>query len=467
MMKKQLIFFLLLITNLLLARGVDGGEVFFNNKQYVKARVIYEKLLKQKPNDELYNYRYARCCYELKDAETSILHFEMSGTKYPQRDLYLGELYFKTYRFDKSVMAYQSYIASLKPDDVKLPEYQAKVVQSEKCAKLLSKVEDIAIVDSIVVSKNDFLKFYKFSNELGTIDQELLKLTARRSVDKIIYTTQRKDRIYYSDSIHGQMDIFTSFKLLDSWTPSVSVSNAINTKANENYPFLLLDGITLYFASDGDNSIGGYDLFVTRYTPSTETFLAPENIGFPFNSPANDYMMVIDEQRKLGWFATDRNQPTGKVLIYTFVPNTAKTIIRSDDNDFLRNVAQLKLYRKSKKTVLESSNNFNDKMQESNIQMEFVINDSVVYKNSNEFKSTEAVILWNELNKSETELKNSKLTLSDLRQEFSNEESVEKRISKSPQILDLELKIRLMEKQINAKIIDVRNAENKYLQKTL
>jgi tetratricopeptide (TPR) repeat protein len=466
-MKKQLIFFLIIITNSLFARGVDDGEVLFNNKQYLKARVIYENLLKQKPNDALYNYRYARCCYELKDAETAIIHFEMAGSKYPQRDLYLGELYFKTYRFDKAVMAYQSYIASLKPDDVKLPEYQAKVVQSEKCARLLSKVEDIAIVDSLVVGKNEFLKFYKFSNELGTINQELLKLTARRSVDKIIYTTQRKDRIYYSDSIHGQMDIFTSFKLLDSWTPSVSVSNAINTKANENYPFLLLDGITLYFASDGENSIGGYDLFVTRYTPSTETFLAPENLGFPFNSPANDYMMVIDEQRKLGWFATDRNQPTGKVLIYTFVPNASKTIIRTEDNDYLRNVAQLKLYRKSNKTVLESSNNTTDKLQDSNIQMEFIINDSVVYKHSKEFKNVEAINLWNELNKSEIELKNSKLTLNNLQQEFSNEAIIEKRNLLSPQILDLELKIRNLEKLIKSKIIEVRNAENKYLKMKL
>jgi len=125
------------------------------------------------------------------------------------------------------------------------------------------------------------------------------------------------------------MDIFSSFKLLDNWSLPVSVSNVINTDANENYPFLMLDGVTLYFASDGENSIGGYDIFITKYASGSQDFLVPENIGMPFNSPANDYMMVIDEQQRIGWFATDRNQPAGKVMIYKFIPNETKILFRT------------------------------------------------------------------------------------------------------------------------------------------
>src|SRR5665647_1488398 len=147
-MKFKLIFFSLFITLTLFGQRAADGEEFFNNRQYTKARAVYESLLKKKPNDGLYNFRYARCCYELKDLESAIVHFEMSGNKFPMRDLYLGELYFKTYRFDQSVMAYQSYIATLKPDDIKLMEYQEKVKQAENAARLLTKVEDIAIVDS-------------------------------------------------------------------------------------------------------------------------------------------------------------------------------------------------------------------------------------------------------------------------------------------------------------------------------
>jgi len=464
-MKFRLIVSFLVFTLTLFAQKAADGEIYFNNKQYAKARAVYEVLLKQKPNDALYNYRYALCSYELKDEEKAIEHFKMTGNKFPLRDLYLGELYYNTYRFDESVMAYQTYIATLKPDDSKLPEYQKKIKQAENAAKLITKVEDIAIVDSIVVNKTDFLHFYKFSSELGSLTQEPLKLNSRKTVDKIKYTTQRQDRIYYSDSIKGQMNIFTSYKLLDKWSDAVSVSNVINTPANENYPFLLLDGITLYFASDGENSIGGYDLFITRYTPATDSFLTPENIGMPFNSPFNDYMMVIDEQHKLGWFATDRYQPAGKVIIYTFVPNDAKIIVRTEDKDQLRQYAKLKAYRKLSVLHSDSSTVFEEQMQESEKLKQFVINDSVAYSNVSQFKSEEAKKGWTELHKLSAELKTKKTQLENLRLQFSDLTKEKERQNLTNSIVEAEKNYLNLENQIQTKTIQIRNAEIQYLQK--
>jgi len=464
-MKFRLILSFLVFTATLFAQKAADGEAYFNNKQYAKARAVYEVLLKQRPNDALYNYRYARCSYELKDEEKAIEHFKMAGNKFPLRDLYLGELYYNTYRFDESVMAYQTYIATLKPDDSKLPEYQKKIKQAENAAKLLTKVEDIAIVDSIVVNKNDFLRFYKFSSELGSLTQEPLKLNSRKTVDRIKYITQRQDRIYYSDSIKGQMNIFTSYKLLDKWSDAVSVSNVINTPANENYPFLLLDGITLYFASDGENSIGGYDLFITRYTPETDTFLVPENIGMPFNSPFNDYMMVIDEQHKLGWFATDRYQPAGKVIIYTFVPNDAKIFVRTEDKDQLRQYAKLKAYRKLSVSHSDSSTVFEEQMQESEKLKQFIINDSVAYSNVSQFKSEEAKKDWTELHKMNAELKIKKTQLENLRLQFSDTTKEKERQNLTNSIMEAEKNYINLENQIQTKTTQIRNAEIQYLQK--
>ncbi len=466
-MKFKLIFFSLIITFNLFGQSIKDGENFFNNKQYAKARSVYESLLSKRPNDALYNYRYARCCYELKDVQSAIEHFEKAGTKYPLRDLYLGELYFNSYHFDKSVMAYETYIATLKPDDTSLLDLKQKVNKAGIASRLLTKVEDIAIVDSAVVDKSDFLRFYKISKELGTLTQTPLKLKGHRVVDKIVYTTQRQDRVYYSDTIQGQTDIFTSFKLLDSFSLPVSVSKEINTPANENYPFLLLDGITLYFASDGDNSIGGYDLFITRYTPATNTFLKPENIGMPFNSPANDYMMVVDEQRKLGWFATDRNQPAGKVMIYTFVPNKYKIIIRSEDKDSIRAAAQLKTYRKITKSLKDSTSTDSVQLQESENQIEIVINDSVVYTNAKQFKSKEAILLWNKLHVMTVSLKSKQLELENLRLQYNNIEKQQERDSLSTNIIDLEKSCIELKNQISSIKTEVRNTENHFLQKKL
>ena len=51
----------------MVAQSATEAETLFNNKQYSKAKTIYDLLLKKKPNDALNNYRFARCCYELKD----------------------------------------------------------------------------------------------------------------------------------------------------------------------------------------------------------------------------------------------------------------------------------------------------------------------------------------------------------------------------------------------------------------
>ncbi|MFT3753717.1 MAG: tetratricopeptide repeat protein [Paludibacter sp.] len=462
-MKFKLIFFSLFLAVSLSARKADDGEALFNSKQYAKARPVYEALLKQKPNDALYNYRYARCCYELKDAENAIKHFEMSGSKFPMRDLYLGELYYNTYKFDESVMAYQTYMATLKPDDSKIPEYQRKAKLAENAARLLTKVDDIAIVDSQVVNKSDFLRSYKFSSELGSLKQEQIKIPGRKSVDKITYTTQRQDRVYYSDSIHGQLNVFTSYKLFDAWSEPVSISDVINTTANENYPFLLLDGVTVYFASDGENSIGGYDLFVTRFTPSTNTYLAPENIGFPFNSPANDYMMVIDEQRKLGWFATDRNQASGKVMIYTFVPNEVRNTVRSEDKDYIRSVARLKVYRKAAQVDTENQLVGQSQDAAAEKQFEFVVNDSVVYTQTDEFKSEGGAKLWIEVHTLSAVHKKAKAELSEKRTQYMNSENEADKNDLAKAILDMEKKNLDMERLISVKTIQLRNLENSAL----
>jgi hypothetical protein len=360
-------------------------------------------------------------------------------------------------------MAYQTYIASLKPSDAKIPEYESKVKLAENAARLLNRVEDIAIVDSAVVNKSEFLRNYKTGNGLGTFTQELIKINSQKYDYKIKHSTQRQDREFYSDTINGQLDIFTSYKLMDDWSKPVSVSKAINTSANENYPFLSLDGITLYFASDGENSIGGYDIFVTRYNSSTNSYLSPENIGMPFNSPANDYMMVVDELHKLGWFATDRNQPEGKVVIYTFVPNELKKIIRSEDKEMVRQVAQLKKYRKSAMKISNAASSIPDQLENAENQINFIVNDSVVYTHVSEFKSVEATELWKEYYKSNTELQYKKTQLDDLRELYSNSNDQNK-VSLGISIQDLEKNYLEISNNLKMKTIQLRNAENKYLQ---
>ena len=452
------IYVFMFFCQVIMAQSASEAESLFNNKQYVKAKSMYEALLKKKPNDALNNYRLARCCYELNQYEDAVKYFERSGNRYTLKDLYLGEAYFHTYRFDLSVSAYQTFIATLTSTDERLEELNLKLKKSELAARLLNRVEDIAIVDSQVVNKTDFLRYYKFSKELGTLTQQRLLLRKNQAQDKVTYTTQRGDRLCYSDSTRGNMDIYSSFKLLDGWSAPTSISKNINTPANENYPFLMPDGITMYFASDGENSIGGYDLFITRYAPGTQSFLVPENIGMPFNSPANDYMMVMDELQKTGWFATDRNQPADKVMIYKFVPNDVKILFRSENTDSVRMKAQLKLIRKAKKTVKTEQKVFQQQPEEHS-GFSVVINDSTIYTKPEQFVHLQARAKINEWIKLNADIEKVKTDLSTWRESFEVEETEEAKNKLSDRILTSEALLIDLKKQAGECLTEAVNLE--------
>lgn len=454
---KVILFSIFISTTTLFAQSAAEGETLFNNKQFAKAKLVYNSLLKNKPIDVLYNYRYARCLYEVKDYENAIKYFLLSGTKFPLKEWYLAESYFLAYKFSESALSYQNYMATLLPDDKKLPELETQKNKAELGEKLIKRIEDIAIIDSFVVDKNNFLKKYNFNSELGTLQQS--NLSMRKSTDKIVYTTQRGDRTIFSDTVKGQTDILSSFKQLDEWSDPVSISDAVNTSANENYPFLLLDGLTLYFASDGENSLGGYDIFITKYSSNSKGFLTPENIGFPFNSPSNDYMMVIDEQRKLGWFATDRNQSAGKVIIYQFIPNDEKIIYRTENIDTLQNAAKLKLYRKAFKVKNEVVVNHQNQFIPSDLKFVFQVTDSLIYTKYEDFKSEKALKSWNEYNKLENDLKNTTTNLTELRTKYETTENENNRINLGVEIITKEKNLIELQKEIATKLLEARNEE--------
>lgn len=119
----------------------------------------------------------------------------------------------------------------------------------------------------------------------------------------------------------------------DSWESPQPLGNALESVRNAAYPFLMADGSTLYFAGQGNESLGGYDIFISRN--NGDEFLQPQNIGMPYNSPYDDYLLVIDELTGAGWWATDRNRIDGKVTIYVFVPQELRVNYPADTPDLI------------------------------------------------------------------------------------------------------------------------------------
>ncbi|MDR1653891.1 MAG: hypothetical protein LBS01_09665 [Prevotellaceae bacterium] len=417
---------------------VSEAETLFNSGRYFAAAAVYETLLAQKPSDPLNNYRLARCYFEAGDLERSVPLFNLAKAKYIASNYYLGIYHHKLYYFQEAIAAFETYLSAA-TDPVFIAKAEKLLQQATLAAEMLNRVEDIALIDSITVNKKDFLSAYRIAPDMGTLTQTT-ENSRRQLFDNVRYTTQRGDRSIFSALKGEQSDILTSYLLADKWSEPVSVSAGINTAANENYPFLMPDGITLYFASDGDKSIGGYDIFTTRFNSSKNDFYIPENIGMPFNSPANDYMMVIDEVHGIGWFASDRFQSDDKVTVYRFMQNREKKIVRSESPEYLRNYAQLKTFRKATNVPqINAANNFSEHKPQY-ADFEFVINNHTVYRKLSDFKSKEAMQLCQTFEKDKVALNQLKENLESLRNQYSISANTEKQ-QIAHKILELEKNI--------------------------
>ena len=201
--------------------------------------------------------------------------------------------------------------------------------------------QQIIIVDSIVVNKDQFLASIRLSSECG----QLMNTGAffRNQLQGTLYLNEMGNKVYFSQPDGHQQQLYTADKLGNEWSKPQPLQGLSEGIDEASYPFMLTDGLTFYFAGKGEESIGGYDIFMTRYDSRSGSFLKPENIGMPFNSEANDYMYAIDEANRIGYFASDRRQPEGKVCIYIFIPSdTRKTYDNSKYTDEqIRNFADI------------------------------------------------------------------------------------------------------------------------------
>lgn len=93
----------------------------------------------------------------------------------------------------------------------------------------------------------------------------------------------------------------------------------INTPGNEQFPYMRNDS-TLYFASDGHMGMGGLDLFKAVQTPSGGWNVT--NMGWPMNSPADDFGITFERGAERGFFSSNRGDARGYDHIFTFeLPN--------------------------------------------------------------------------------------------------------------------------------------------------
>ncbi|HEX2969563.1 MAG TPA: hypothetical protein VHO46_10725 [Bacteroidales bacterium] len=113
----------------------------------------------------------------------------------------------------------------------------------------------------------------------------------------------------------GGLDIYMSEKNNGEWGSPVNLGPEINTSFNEDRPFLVNKGKTLFFISQDHDNIGGYDLF--RSERQGNSWAKTVNIGYPVNTPDDDYFFNPVSTGDGGYYSAFRDSGGfGKEDIY-------------------------------------------------------------------------------------------------------------------------------------------------------
>ena len=270
--------------------------------------------------------------------------------------------------------------------------------------------QKVMFIDSVVVSKSKLLSSLNIPDEAGSIQAYNKFFNTTDQPNSIVYLNQLRNKCVFSKFTDGGWDLYSKEMIGGKWSNAVPLKglDILGDDVDINWPFLLSDGTTLYFAAKGEESIGGFDIFMTRYDETTQSYLKPENIGMPFNSIDNDYFFIVDEYDGIGWFATDRNQPEGKVCIYSFIYNDVRENYVVDEYtpeqlrqlSEIHSISQTWTSNQARLGALEQltavyKRKFTQKKKN---DFEFVINDELTYTTLTDFRSSEAAEMYVDLN---------------------------------------------------------------------
>lgn len=291
------------------------GTALFYQRDYAGAKEQWEAALKKKEN-----------LSNLKLAELALLQYKTED----------AEEYVETYR------------SGLKRGKRVLAEDVSGDIDDriDRVSAMLDRVEKLVIIDSINVDAEIFFRQYGLAKSTGRFlsPAEAFNGSLPAAEPTVVFETgDGRERLWAVQNEDNNFELVSAGPLYGGkWDQPSPLGNHLNEGGDANYPFLMSDGMTLYFANDGENSLGGLDIFITRR--DGDSFLQPTNVGLPYNSPDNDYMLAIDEVKGIGWWATDRNHIPDMVTIYVFLPSDMRVNYPTDSPD-LAERARITSYR--------------------------------------------------------------------------------------------------------------------------
>ena len=308
----------------------------FEEDEFTKAYKLYSQLVSNYPKDPEYNFKLGVCMiYSEPDKKKCLPYLTFANSKPDEAPkevkFYLGKAYHVNYLFDEAIKYYNEYKLVGSSAKQKKLQVDREIISCGYGKRLLSNLSDLEIKGKKQLNEADYFRSYDLKDIGGKL---LIKPEAfrtgsdkRKKEKSVVFLPRTADKVFFSsygDNTRNR-DLYYAVKLANGEFAKPVKLNGVNTDYDEDYPFLHPNGKTLYFASKGFNSMGGYDIFKSDYIDATDSWTPPVNLEFPINSPDDDYLYITDSLEKVAYFSTGRQSPPGKIDVLKI--NTERKII--------------------------------------------------------------------------------------------------------------------------------------------
>ena len=255
------------------AQTLQQGRNYFLQGDYEKAKPIMLKYLKQKPDAADRNYWYGICCMETGEKDKAVPYLEKAAAKKIFKAYRaLGDYYLGKEDYQPAINNYEAFVKGISTDkelhDAALEDSLTRATDSLKVLfRMLRNTSRVCFIDSFQVSKEQLFENYILGESTGSF-YPAGSFFDDDSEGEVFLPEMEQSILYSRRDDDGQFRLFSKFKSFDRWTDETPIQG-LDTDGDLRYPFLLNDGVTIYYAATGSESLGGMDIFVSRYNTAT------------------------------------------------------------------------------------------------------------------------------------------------------------------------------------------------------
>lgn len=335
----------------------EQADLLFAKGEYGKALPLYVELSKSDTASAVFLFRTAVCMVKAtphQEKALELLDEVMLKAAAPVQTLfYLGEASRRLYRFEDAISYFETFLEKAKESDELRGAAELNISACENGLLMLGYASKVNAVGKRTVAASAVSTVYDtFSESYVALKPKSMMMAADSSYgklnDKLVVfpkndAVANADVIYFSsygEDASAGLDIFCIRRLEgDSWGEPENLGPMINTPFDEDFPYIANDGVTLYFASKGHYGMGGYDIYKSVYDPSAKQWSVPENLGFPFSTPFDDFLFVPDAANQYACFASGRETYSDSLTVYKVRLELNPEMVSLTDEGEIRSMA--------------------------------------------------------------------------------------------------------------------------------